>query len=319
MPAKARYPVVRFAGFELDTNSGDLRRNGKRIPVHDQALRILAMLVARPGEVVTRDEIRQELWPGDTVVEFENTVNSAVMRLRRALGDSAENPGIVETIPRRGYRMIAIVEYGEPVAPLAPPESAIQKTGAEPRWLRTAMLVVVSLGLVLLSGPIGAGGQRLHPNTTIGAIAVLPFADFSENPGPRYFADGMTEELITRLAKLHSLSVISRTSVMRYEGVHKPVGVIASELGADALVEGSVTRSGGKVGIVAQLIDARTDRHLWSETYEREESDILALQAGIAIEIARQVQRALSPQDQMQLAQHRRIDPEAYDDYLKGR
>ena len=128
----------------------------------------------------------------------------------------------------------------------------------------------------------------------------------------------MTEELITRLAKVQSLSVISRTSAMRYKGVHKPLSLIANELGADAVVEGSITRSGGSVRIVAQLIDARTDRHLWSETYQREERDILALQSDIATEIARQVQRTLSPQDQFRLAQHRRIDPEPYDEFLIG-
>jgi len=320
MSANTGDSLARFAGFELDRNAGELRRNGQKIAVHDQALRILGMLVARPGEVVTREEIRRVLWPDDTVVEFENSVNSAVMRLRRALGDSAENPRLIETIPRRGYRLIAAVEYGEPAGPSAEPEPEVQKPGIEKDWRRGAVVLLATLGLVLLAGPIGAGGQRrLHMNAPIGAIAVLPFADFSENPGQRYFAEGMTDELITRLAKMHSLSVISRTSVMRYEGVHKPLSVIASELGADAVVEGSVTRSGGKVRIVAQLIDARTDRHLWSETYERQERDILAVQGEIATKIARQVQSTLSPQDQMQLAQHRRIDPEAYDDYLKGR
>jgi TolB-like protein/DNA-binding winged helix-turn-helix (wHTH) protein/Tfp pilus assembly protein PilF len=325
MSANVPGSLARFAGFELDLKTGELSSNGRKIRVHEQALRILSMLVARPGEVVTREEIRQALWPDNTVVEFENSMSSAVMRLRRAVGDSADDPHVIETIPRRGYRLIAAVEYIEampPVAPAAVSPAGVTKAVGRTNWGRGALLALAVAGLFLLLRfivrnrqlPLGMNAKA----TAIGAIAVLPLEDFSADPSGSYFADGMTEELITRLAKVQSLSVISRTSAMRYKGVHKPLSVIAKELGSDAVVEGSITRSGGSVRIVAQLIDARTDRHLWSETYQREERDILALQSDIATEIARQVQRTLSPQDQFRLAQHRRIDPEAYDEFLKG-
>jgi TolB-like protein/Tfp pilus assembly protein PilF len=275
---------IRFGVFEMDTRSGQLRRQGLRVKLQDQPFQVLALLLEHPGEVVTREELTKRLWPGNTFVDFDRGLNKAINRLRDVLRDSAEKPRFIETLPQRGYRFIAPIENAA----------------------------------VGSANPLQVRGHRLpQPTPRIDSLAVLPLDNHSGDPAQDYFSDGMTEELISAISKISTLRVISRTSVMRYKGTRKSLPAIAKELRVDAVVEGSVARSDQKIRITAQLIHAPEDRHLWSGRYERELRDILQLQAEIAEDIATQIHRLVDPQ-QRPPAPARKIHPQAYEACLKG-
>ena len=310
---------IRFGTFEVDLQAGELRKSGLKLKLTGQPFDVLVILLERTGEVVTREELQKRLWP-DTFVDVDHNLNTAINKIREALGDSAENPRFVETLPRRGYRFLA------PVA-----ERGQVDTHGQPwlsRYWRLVLLGAGVLGLVcvflvaLLTG-FNAGGLRKRllgrPDPSgIRSLAVLPLENLSHDPEQEYFADGMTEALITELAQISALKVISRTSVMQYKGTKKFLPQIAKELGVDAVVEGAVQRSGDKVGITVQLIRAPSDRHLWAKSYERGLRDVLALQREIAHTIADEVKAKLTPPEKVRLASARPINSEAYEDYLKG-
>jgi TolB-like protein/DNA-binding winged helix-turn-helix (wHTH) protein/Tfp pilus assembly protein PilF len=335
--------AVRFGVFEADLRSGELRKHGLRIKLQEQPFQILAMLLERPGEVVTREELRLKLWPGDTFVDFDHGLNNAINRLREALNDSADAPRFIETLPRRGYRFIAPVDNGttertQPSPSISSAErselsgvTAPEKAAADitplavPRyrqrkfWLAAAAFAIA---VALLVGLKLGRLQRLfgtNASARIQSIAVLPLENLTGDPAQEYFADGMTDTLITDLAQISGLRVISRTSVMRYKGAKKPLPQIARELNVDAVVEGAVSRSGGRIRITAQLIQAPTDQHLWARAYERDLGDILLLQSEVSRAIANQIQIKLTPLEQARLARARPVNPEAYEAYLQGR
>ena len=275
-------PVLRFDIFELDVRAGELRKRGVRLRLQGVPLQVLATLLKRAGDLVTREELRAEIWPADTFVDFDHSLHNAIAKIRETLGDSAESPRFIETLPRRGYRFIESVDEVKP-EPQAP-----RATGnLEARQIRS--------------------------------LAVLPLDDHSGETGYEYFADGMTEALITNLAKIKALRVISRTSAMRYKGARKSLPQIARELNVDAVIEGSVLRSDDRVRIAVQLIDAATDLHLWAESYERDFADILSLQNEISRQVANEVRIILTPEEDAQLTRARRINPEAHELYLKAR
>ncbi|MGD1156313.1 MAG: tetratricopeptide repeat protein [Terriglobia bacterium] len=316
--------VFRFARQEVDLRAGELRRSGQSIKLQEQPLQILTMLLERPGEIVTREVIQQKLWPSDTFVEFDHSINAAIQRLRQALGDSAENPCFVETVARRGYRFIAPVEAvaavndrrSEDAAHRAPLQRRLALAAAIPIAIAALLFTLNVAGL--RDRVLQAVGAVREPPLQIQSIAVLPLANLSGDPQQEYFADGMTEELITNLGKISSLRVISRTSVMQYKGTNKPLPQIARELNVDAIVEGTVQRSENRVRITANLMHAPADRHLWAGTYERDLRDVLALQDEVARAIADEVKAKLTPQVQARLAHARPVDPEAHELYLKG-
>ncbi len=357
---------VHFSVFEVDLRTGELRKQGLKVKLHGQPFQVLAMLLERPGELVTREEIREQLWPQDTFIDFEHSVNSAIKRLREALGDDAGTPRFIETLPRHGYRFIAPVETlfrnhipegngeAETVSVLQPPSpetgrsagpgedaempasspaqhsdvgiAAIAGAPRPPlpkRWVAVAIMGVLIALLAILGLNVFSLRDSLLPRTApvpkIASIAVLPLENLSHDPEQDYFADGMTEELITDLGKIGALRVISRTSVMRYKGTKKPLPEIAKELNVDALVEGTVLRSGNRVRVTANLLHASTDRHLWAETYERDFRDVISLQDEVAQAVAREIKVALSPAESTRLATVRKVKPEAYELYLKGR
>lgn len=299
--------TVRFGSFRLDLRAAELQHNGTKTKLPEQPFQVPCELVEHPGEVVTREELRQRLWRSDTFVDFEHGLNTAVKRLRELLGDSAENPRYIETLPRHGYRLMVPVE----------------KLGASPApgrrrkvwWAVSALLMVtVAVGVV--------SRQRLLESfrpVKIESLAVLPLENLSGNSEEEYFADGMTEALITELGKVSALRVISRQSVMQYKGTNKPVPKIARELDVSAVVEGSALRIGDKVRITTQLIQANPERHLWSESYERNLSDVITLQREVAQAITREIRVSLTPQERQSLANARPVSPEAYEAYLKGR
>jgi TolB-like protein/DNA-binding winged helix-turn-helix (wHTH) protein len=315
----------RVGEFEVDLRYGEVRRNGDKIKLQQRPFQIFSALLERPGEAVTREEIQQKLWPTNTFVDFEHSINTAVNKLREALGDDAENPRFIETLPRYGYRLIAPVEVVEdngaclePKIPPAP-QPRRQRTGL---WMGISYLLVAGIALICifafdwfhLRSRLVGGADTEH----IGSIAVLPLRNLSNDPQQEYFSDGMTDELITSLAKLKSLKVISHTSVDRYKHGNRTLPDIARELGVDAVVEGTVMRSGDSVRITAQLIDAHSDRHLWAESYERELKDVLSLQDEVADQIAAQVGIKVAAGQQTPVESTRQVDPEAHEAYLKG-
>jgi TolB-like protein/DNA-binding winged helix-turn-helix (wHTH) protein/Tfp pilus assembly protein PilF len=326
---------LHFGVFELDLRSGELRKHGLRVRLQEQPFQVLAVLLQHPGEVVTREELQKKLWPADTFVDFDHGLNKAINKIRDALGDSAESPRFVETVPRRGYRFLADVKVADVAAAggaefagslaVAGDAGGSSDAGVEPElpkylpvsvaWkISVAVLVVVIAALV---------AWKLHSKNAaapmIRSLAVLPLESLSNDASQDYFADGMTDELITDLGQISALRVISRTSVMTYKHARKPLPEIARELNVDAVVEGTVLRSGDRVRITAQLIEAASDKHLWAQSYEGELRDTLALQSKVARAIADQIQIKLNPQEQAALKKVKAVDPQAYESYLKGR
>jgi TolB-like protein len=266
--SRSPHALVRFGAFELDKQAGELRKDGTLVRLQEQPLQILQALLERPGAIITREELQHKIWPSDTFVDFGHGINNAINRLREALGDTADTPRYVETLPRRGYRFIGRIERETP---------------------------------------------RFR------SLAVLPLENLSRDPEQEYFVEGLTEALITTLAKIGELRVVSRTSAVLYKGARKSLREIARELEVDTIVEGTVLRVGDRVRITAQLIDAQREAHLWAESYDRHLRDVLDLHSELAQAIAREVQVKLTPREEAELAQAHRVDPHAYEWYLKGR
>jgi TolB-like protein/DNA-binding winged helix-turn-helix (wHTH) protein/Tfp pilus assembly protein PilF len=317
---------VCFGAFEFNPETGELRKHGLRIKMRGQPIEVLTVLLQHPGEAVTREELQKRLWSADIYVDFEHSLNAAIKRLRAALGDSADAPRFIETLAGRGYRFIApISQPGEdvPQAPqvAAPDRTPDQKLTQRPRL---ALLAGVIAGFVLLA-LIGINLPRIRDTvrnptfSPIRSLAVLPLANLSEDRDQDYFVDGMSDALRQYLQGIRSLRVISRTSSMHYRGSGRPLPDIARELNVDAVVDGSVLRSGDRVRINVELVHAGMDGHLWSNSYEGDLRDVFALQAGVARRIADEIRVTLAPPDLARLARVRATKPEAYQAYSKGR
>jgi len=314
---------LRFDNFELDLRTEELRKHGVRLRLQGQPLQVLAALLKCAGDVVTREELRAQIWNTDTFVDFDHSLHNAIARLREVLGDSAESPRYIETLPRRGYRFIAPVDAGDVPAPSGAADSLPPAAlPAHPRLTKSHALLLTAFAVLVISIVLWlarTGSAPANAAPRLNSIAVLPLENLSGDPSQEFFADGMTDQLITDLAKVGSLRVISRTSVMRYKGTRKGLPEIARELNVDAIVEGSVIRSGQRVRVTAQLVQAPTDQHLWAETYDRDLGDILKLQGEVANAIAGQVRAQLTPTQQALIRRAAAVDPAAYDTYLKGR
>jgi TolB-like protein/DNA-binding winged helix-turn-helix (wHTH) protein/Flp pilus assembly protein TadD len=318
---------LRFGVFEADLRAGQLTKRGSRVRLQEQPFQVLAALLEKPGEVVTREELHSRIWP-KTVVDFDHGLNKAISKIRDALGDSGDNPRFVETVARRGYRFLAEVAPVEGSSGLLEPVATqfassgagdVSEAVKQPRSLRIAALAGIGLALALAAALAWFLNARTQSGPYIRSLAVLPLENLSGDAGQEYFVDGMTDELITRLGQISALRVISRTSTMTYKGTRKPMPQIASELNVDAVVEGSVLRSGERVRITAQLIQLPADKHIWSESYEGEVGDALTLQNRVARTIAEQVRATLNRQEQQALQGARAVQPEAYDAYFRGR
>jgi TolB-like protein/DNA-binding winged helix-turn-helix (wHTH) protein/Flp pilus assembly protein TadD len=314
--------VLRFGIFELDTQSGELRRHGLKIRLPDQSFQILQLLLDRSGEVVTREELRQRLWTSDTFVDFDVGVNSAIRKLREALDDSAESPRFVETLPRRGYRFIASVQSAttEQIPESVTGATATASARARPRWIAGGLVLAVTIATLVLIYE-RRWWERVRAGSAaapIRSLAVLPFENLTGDPAQDYFVDGMTDALTTDLAQAGGFDVISRTSAMQYKDAKKPLTAIGRELKVDAVVEGAIIRTGQHVRITAQLIHAATDRHVWAQSFESELSDVLALQQQIARAIAAAIQGRLAPPSAVRSERRLAVDPQAYESYLKG-
>ncbi len=308
---------LRFDLFEVNPASGELRRQGHKVKLHDKSFQILLALLDRPGEMVTREELQQRLWPEDTHVEFDNNLNNAVCRLREALGDSADDPRFIETLPRRGYRFLAEAGSRLPVESAAPPAVA-PPPSAVTRWWRWPLLATIGAAVALAA--LAYRSSR-HDGPRLDSLAVLPFVsgNAADDSLDDYLAFGMTEALTAELARIGSLRVISQTSAMQYKRARKSLPDIARELGVNAVVEGSVVRDGNAIRVTVQLIEAATDTHLWAQTYQRELRGILSMQTEIARAIAREVHATLTAGEQAALNTDRQVDPAAHEAYLRGR
>ena len=326
---------LRFGVFELDLRAGELRKHGLQVRLQEQPFQVLAMLLEHPGELVTREELQKKLWPADTFVDFDHGLNKAISKIREALSDSAESPRFVQTVARRGYRFLADVKavdtvpvrsqnlatQSHPTAEVRDRPDRADKLPTLYRLLPSLTWKALVLVALLLAGALTAWRvhSRNNPSPVIRSLAVLPLESLSSDASQDYFADGMTDELISDLGQISALRVISRTSVMRYKHTRKPLPQIARELNVDAVVEGTVLRSGDQVRITAQLIEASADKHLWSQSYEGELRDTLALQNQVASAIADQIRINVNPQEQAALKTVRVVNPQAYESFLKGR
>jgi TolB-like protein/DNA-binding winged helix-turn-helix (wHTH) protein/Tfp pilus assembly protein PilF len=319
--------VYRFAEFELRAAESELRNGSAGIRLQEKPLLLLVALLDHPQNLVTRDQLRERLWDHETFVDYELGINAAVKKLRDALGDSVENPRFIQTVTRKGYRWLTPVEVVGPgkestadSLPSATSPDSVSKPGprafSQIGWglasLATAIVIVAGLAFLRWH-------KEEHRPKPIRSLAVLPLRNLSPDPGQDYFADGITEELITDLAQSLPLRVISRTSVMRYRQTSEPITQIARELDVDAVVEGAVARSGRRVTVTVQLIDATEDRHLWAKEFDRNVEDILGIEAELSQEIAGQVSGALAPAPNSKPVSPHPADAEVYDLCLLGR
>jgi TolB-like protein/DNA-binding winged helix-turn-helix (wHTH) protein len=315
--------TFQFGVFELDARSGELRRHGQKVRLPHQSFQILLLLLSRPGDMVTRDELRQALWTSETFVDFDVGLNSAIRKLREALDEDAAHPRFIETLPRRGYRFIAPVQAikaiepaplpapaHETVLPSTPLPTPIPRRRIRTIWIGAAVALVVAVAL-------GAAYARSRQAASdISSIAVLPFENLSGDTAQGYFADAVTDAVTTHLAQVPDVEVVSRTSAKLSKQPDARISAIASALHVDAVLEGTVARSGDHVRITAQLVRGATERHLWARSYEGEISRIFSLQQRIAEEIAAAIGR--QPLAQRGVRAGRVVDPKAYDAYLKG-
>jgi len=305
--------LFQFEDFELDCARFELRRKGRPLRLEKIPMELLQLLVESDGRLVTREEIEAGLWGKDVFVDAEHGINTAVRKIRQALEDDPDAPRFVLTVPRKGYRFVAEVRRKEtesagPTATtqerpgLPEPDGQPTSAGAQPgqgrNFLKKKIWVVVGAVAFLLAWPVYRLAPTRKPRATaapvIRSIAVLPLDNLSGDASQEYFADGMTDELITMLAKYKSLHVISRTSVVQYKKTKKTLPEIARELSVEGIVEGSISRSRDKVRVTAQLVYGPTDTHLWAESYSRDLSDALLLQHDLAKDIAARVNVATS-------------------------
>jgi len=341
---------LRFGPFEVRKCAREVYKHGAKVKLHGQPYQILEVLLDHAGEVVTREDIRQKLWPADTFVDFEHGLNTSIKKLRQALCDSATEPQYIETLPRLGYRFIAPVEIelessprqmtGAEAKAIPPAVEAGQSRNEIPkphrsvrRYVKLAFAMPALAGIAVVLTAVGtrdsfytfirsraAAPVALASAVPPRSLVVLPLQNLSGDPAQDYFADGMTDELTTDLAQFGSLRVISRTSAMHYKGANKTAPEIGRELGVNALIEGTVERAEDRVRIRVQLIDSASDRHLWARSYDRELRDVLRLQSTVAHDIAEEIQgKVMSPQLESASTREHVVRPEAYEDYLKGR
>jgi TolB-like protein/DNA-binding winged helix-turn-helix (wHTH) protein/cytochrome c-type biogenesis protein CcmH/NrfG len=315
--------VFRFESFEVDRGAFELRRAGRPVPIERIPMELLLLLLERQGQLVKRQEILDRIWGKNVFGDVDNSINTAVRKIRQALHDNPARPRLLHTVPGKGYR-IAVLAVEPEAAPTAPAVLQVPLTSPPPvpatrsnPWRMRAAIAAAPVAVALIA--LAYWMHIVRPSGKA-MIVVLPFQNLSGDAGQEYFADGMTEEMIAQLGSLdpRHLGVIARTSAMLYKGTRKDSAEIARELGVNLLLEGSVRRANDRVRVTAQLIQASDQTHLWAGSYDRDVSDILKLQSDVARGIAEKIQLTLSQQVQESLAGTRSIDPAAYEDFLQG-
>jgi TolB-like protein/DNA-binding winged helix-turn-helix (wHTH) protein len=320
MPIQGSVRVIRFGDYALDLASGELRKHDHKLPLPDQAIRILALLLERPGEVVTREQLIARLWPNRTVVEFDHGINSSVRRLRAALNDSAEQPRYIETLPKRGYRFIAPVQ---PKDQETPAESQMEmsparerRSGSKTGWKRV-WLGIGAVGLLVLLG-LGVLRWRTAPSESIHSIAVLPLVNTTHDPRAEYLSDGISEEIINTLSAAPHLRVIARTSAFQFKGKAVDLQKAGRELGVGAVLTGTLTRRGEALVIQTDLVRVSDGSELWGAHYTRQMSELPTVQSEIASEIASKLRLKLVGNQERRLTKRYTENREAYELYLQA-
>jgi TolB-like protein/DNA-binding winged helix-turn-helix (wHTH) protein/Tfp pilus assembly protein PilF len=330
------HSVCIFGPFRVDFETCEIHKRGIRLHVQAQPVRVLWFLVERPGQLVTRQELQEKLWPGQPAEEVDDSLNSTVKKLREALGDDPTKPLYIETIPRRGYRFIAPIQIEAPE--ISPGEK--QTASAEPTWLTadtSVQAIAISdgplgwrryrksgtIGLLAVIAIVGllsvtAFLKRAGADAQIHSIAVLPFENLSGDSSQDYFAEGLTDAVTTNLAQIGAVKVISRSSANHYKKDYKPLVKIGQELGVDAVVEGTVARSGDKVRVNARLISTGDDRNLWAQSFERDAGEILALEDDLARSVSQRIEVALTPNYMARRQEPQPVNVQAYEAYLNG-
>jgi TolB-like protein/DNA-binding winged helix-turn-helix (wHTH) protein/Tfp pilus assembly protein PilF len=315
-PLPSKPSLLSFGIFKVDLKTSELRKAGIKQKLAPQPFQLLKALLERPGEVVTREQLRDLLWPDHTFVDYDLALKKAINRLREVLGDSADAPRYIETVPRQGYRFLAEVQAVDSSVPSPTAPARV------PWKLAAGLTCAIAAAALLLSFNVGKLRTRIFAYShapEIRSIAVLPLENLSNDPNQDYFSEGITDALTTDLAQIGSLRVISRTSAMQFKGSKKNLPQIGRDLNVDAIVEGTVSRAEGHVRITAQLIEASSDHHLWARSYERDLKDVLALQDEVARDIAEEIRAKLTPEERTRLADARPVNPEAHEAYLRGR
>ena len=325
--------TIRFGeGFEVDPRALELLLAGRSLKLERIPLQVLLILIERKGQLVTREEIVEKIWGKEVFLDTDNSINGAIRKIRQVLGDDPQQPRYVETLTGRGYRFVAPLSGGEPSSPQAHQPSQARELAKEPvhahqvsgetgvkadeaaeapaaaHWRRFGFLIAL-VSCCALGFAAWVGWRHFYGEIaarSIRSIAVLPLQNLSGDPSQDYFADGMTEELITELSRIESLRVISHTSVMDYKGTKKHLPEIARELGVDAILEGSVIRENNNVRVTVQLLDGPADRHLWGEEYERPLNGVLNLQRDLGRAIAQEVRAKLSATQKARFARRTR-------------
>jgi TolB-like protein/DNA-binding winged helix-turn-helix (wHTH) protein len=315
-----------FGRFELDLRGYELKRDSQPLRLEKIPMELLILLVEHHGELITREQIIEKLWGKEIFLDTEQGINTAIRKIRQVLQDDSDKPQFLETVVGKGYRFVGNVTEKRKESPpslkdpIPLPKSQTIRGPARRLWLfGTAITLLVSGAVLWTVWSRMVRATKPGITSSFHSIAVLPLENLSGDPSQEYFADGITDALITQLAKLHGLRVISRTSTMQYKSLRKPLPDIARDLNVDAVVEGSVSRSGNHVRVTAQLIDARADRHLWADEYDRDLRDVLTLQSEVAHDIAEQVRASISSEEQLLMAQKGTVEPAAYESYLRGR
>lgn len=313
--------IVRFGTFEVDLEGGELRRNGIKVRLQEQPFRMLTLLLEHPGRVVTREELRTTLWPADTFVDFDQSLGTAISKVRQALGDSADNPRYVETVPRRGYRFLGQVERvsGTAARPDKKPAAELTPRGLFYRYASAAALLALIVAGVFLGWRQQSGVELPPIERTKTSIAVLPFVNIGADPEEEYFSDGLTEELINGFANVEGLRVTSRTSVYALGGEPLDIRAIGQKLNVEIILEGSVRKEGERLRITPQLINVADDSHLWSTTYDRDMRDIFDIQEEISRAVVNALKVELAGTGERWLVSRPTENLEAYNLYLKGR
>jgi TolB-like protein/DNA-binding winged helix-turn-helix (wHTH) protein/Flp pilus assembly protein TadD len=329
--------IARFGAYEADARNGELRKSGMRLKLSVQPFQVLTILLEKRGDLVTREELRDRIWPSGTFVDFENSLNKAVAKLRAILNDDPSSPRFIETVPRRGYRFLAPVEFieteidrrrtngsAQPAsngsgvssvveAPFAPAKSQ-PKMRAKVAWMVSGVLALT----LLIAAAVSLPGRTQKP-WIANSVAILPFENLSGDPAQDYFVAGMTDEVISDLAKIKSLRVAPSSSVERYQSGKKPLADIARELGVDALVQGSVTRVGDRVRITARMTDPWQPSVRWVESYDCDLRDLVVTETQIAKHIGLGIHANFDAEEDRFFSQTaHRVVPEAHEAYLRG-
>jgi len=311
----------RIAAWLVEPGLNTVSRNGITAHLEPKVMEVLACLARHAGKPVSKEELLQTVWPNTFVTD--DVLKRSISELRRLFEDDVRESRVIQTIHKRGYRLLVPVEPINGAQSTSPAQQSQESRKVGRNWRMLALLsgglaalLVILLGALYLSSKERVSGKNADPQ--IRSIAVLPLENLSGDPGQEYFSDGMTDALITDLAQISSLKVISRTSSMQYKQTKKSLPEIGRELGVDGIIEGATQRSGDRVRITAQLIHGSSDRHLWASTYEGDFRDVFALERNVTEDIARQVQARLSTTDHRPALQPRQTNPTALEAYLQG-